>query len=105
MKNAIYYSDRGFPLVFTGVLRQGSSSVLTVENYLKWYSLYLVEPDGSVRVIEFPDEFCDHVPYPASVQKLANDNGWFMCSESMEMIVGRFVLEVECREIGDMKWG
>jgi hypothetical protein len=89
---ATYVSDRGLPLVLHGI---AGVSTLTVENYLKWYCLYLVHSDGSVEPVQFPRESPDpHVPYPAAVEALAEENGWEICAESMEMIIGRYLCDL-----------
>ena len=98
-----YFSDRGIPLVFNRVLDSTGTPVLTVENYLKWYTLYLINPDASVVSICFPDNgYCDHVPYPSAVEILAEENGWYLCEESMAMIVGRYYMEFKNHSIEDM---
>jgi len=96
-----YYSDRMHPLVYMGVAPR-ESPTLTVENYIKWYSLHLVHLDGSVDVVNFPEwgpsgrgGFVDHVPDPVACQKLAADNGWVWDENSLDMIWGRWRREVE----------
>jgi hypothetical protein len=99
-----YFSRRGFPLAYYREVRQ--QPVLTVENYCKWYELYLLVPDPRsphgvrVEIVEFPhDNYCDHVPYPAAVRDLADENDWYVCTESMEMMIGRYMLEyLNCSE-------
>jgi hypothetical protein len=101
-ENRVYMSERGHPLVYHG--SPGKVPILTVENYLKWYSLYLVNPDGSVEPVDFPEDgYCDHVPYPAAVEEMAADRGWVGCYESLEMIVGRYVLEFLDRDVSKMR--
>ncbi len=93
-------SYRGIPLV-----RQEHSSapILTVENYCKWYALWLITPDDHVSQVPFPEDgYCDHVPFPAAVQKLADRNGWLVDDQSMEMMVGRYMLEVRDEEVEDL---
>lgn len=91
---AVYFSDRQLPLVYHHAMRPTDKPVLTVENYLKWYCLYLVRPDGSVEAVDFPEDgYCDHVPFPAAVLRMADERGWHVCTESMEMMIGRFMLE------------
>ena len=44
----MYLSERGHTLVYWSP--PSEVPVLTVENYVKWYGLYLVHPDGRVGV-------------------------------------------------------
>lgn len=100
-----FYSDRGIPLVYHSIVgKTRDYTVLTIENYLKWYSLYLVKPDNTVepcswenldRLVE-PGEspWCDHVPNPVAVANLAMAREWYLCDESLEMIIGRWEREV-----------
>ncbi len=48
MRQKIYRSDRGLPLVYQG--KQGSlhATTLTVESYIKWYDIYTVNLAGQV---------------------------------------------------------
>lgn len=101
-----FYSERGMPLVYW-VKRPEycyTVPVLTVENYCKWYNLYLVMPNGRVQQINFTQlddvcttaesPWCDHVPNPVVVERLAEASGWHLCSESIDMIRGRWAAEV-----------
>lgn len=45
-----YLSDRQIPLVYNE--RPQDKPVLTVENYCKWYNLYLVMPNGEVEKLD-----------------------------------------------------
>jgi len=51
MKTRFYFSNRNLPLIYYG--EPSEKPVITVENYLKWYDLYLVLPTGSVERISF----------------------------------------------------
>lgn len=98
----LHFSGRGVPLVWvTRPLRD--RAVLTVENYTKWYSLFLIHPNGAVEEVPFPDDkwargnesaFCDHVPNPNAVQRFAADKGYGIDDQAYEMMVGRWELEV-----------
>jgi len=97
-------SERGIPLVLQDI---PIKPTITVENYLKWYTLYVVFPDGSVEHLCFPrfdnkeDEiegevgFMDHVPNPKAVWKMSERLGYDIDMQSFEMIVGRWFIEVE----------
>ena len=81
--------------------------VLTVEHYCKWYTLYLVMPDGTVKSVhdDFRDEYddavehwgsthmCDHCYHPDFIPVLAHHLGAYVDSEAHEMIAGRWVIE------------
>ena len=105
----IYWSRRPAPLVFTGDEGAGEGRdvpVLTVENFAKWYGLYLVHPDGRVEEIDFGvledaarklgvSPYVDHVPRPEVVEATASARGWILDEASREVIVGRWRLEVK----------
>ena len=99
-----YYSDRGLPLVYTGGLLD--EPVLTVENYMKWYNLFLVLPTGEVRPLtqeEYDDIACvvlrdessvgDHVWNPKAVILAMKGKGWRIDRSALEMITGRWYIE------------
>ncbi len=88
-----YLSDRNKALVFNNVTE--TLGTITVENYPKWYDLFIVQPDGSVTKVEpGPIEWRGHVPTPASVMAYADKMNLYVDMRSMEMIIGRFILEV-----------
>lgn len=97
-----YYTDRRQPLVFHGIPEE--VPVITVENYIKWYEPWLVLPDGSIRKVTFEemephavalDTFAmgDHVFNPAVIARMAQENGWLVDTNAMDMIVGRWIQE------------
>lgn len=101
-RRPVLLSDRNIPLVFQGALHPRAKPMVTVECYLKWYNLFAVHPDGSVQNLGFPEEqdcpadesVCvDHVPNPAAVVAMAHRLGFQVCSESYEILVGRWVTE------------
>jgi hypothetical protein len=88
-----YQSPRNIPLVYNNV--PGTIGTITVENYLKWYDLFIVQPDGSVTKVEpGPIEWRGHVPTPASIMAYADKANLDVDHQAMEMIVGRYILEV-----------
>jgi hypothetical protein len=110
MDNHLYKSERDIPLVY----HYGPCDVpiFTVENYLKWYTLQVVRPDGSVctpddldrgdemereavRIVARYGESAEgnHVFNPRYVVTLAGLLGCVVCDESMEMIIGRWERE------------
>lgn len=101
-----YYSPRGYELVYCGDRPQ--TATLTVENYCKWYEMWLLYPDGSLETVYFSrlDLLCtretslrgespyvDHAPNPTVVARLAQLHSWHIDEQSYEMIVGRWELE------------
>jgi len=99
-KYKLFYSDRGFPLIFTGSCVKGKI-VLTVENYLKWYSIYGVTESG--EVIKINVELWDHRIPPDEVSRLSKINGYIFDECSLEVIIGRWHLESYEEE--SEKWG
>ena len=94
-----YYSDRGNRLTYTGA--PGASPVLTCELYTKWYGLYLVEPDGSVRMApielheleehaEGESVVGDHCWNPSVILRLCADKNWRIDDLSFDLLVGRW---------------
>lgn len=99
-----YYSDRGIPLVYNNA--PDKQPVLTVENYLKWYSLFLVNPDGSVEVLPYdryrhlegsdglPFLWGDHVVYPPAYERICDELDLIFDGNSADIIAGRWINDV-----------
>lgn len=92
-------SARGHLLVYQG--EPGVCTIVTVENYEKWYGLHLVRSGKPVEEIPFPDEsletgvpHVDHVPNPRAVLRMAQRFGFVIDPQSYEMMVGRWEMEV-----------
>lgn len=101
----VHLSDRSIPLVYN--YPPGREPVLTIENYLKWYCLYRVDPSGKVTKIAFPDmgnhaelgePYGDHVPNPAHVARYVKKHNLYMDQNAWNMIVGRWVTETMERD-------
>lgn len=101
-KYKLYFSNRGIPLVYTGT--EHLSSVLTVENYCKWYDFYLVYPSGRVEPVDSeailaaqqidPEAiFVDHIYHPRVAYIISEQLNAELCKQSVEMITGRWILE------------
>lgn len=98
-----YMSDRLIPLLYWGPPPE--EPTLTMECYDKWYDLYLVKPDGSVKKIDWSilEEFAgshetarwDHVPNADVVEKLCKYYEWVFHELAHEMMIGRFEREVQ----------
>lgn len=99
----IWTTDRGMPLVFWDRrMDQRQETVLTVENYGKWYGLYLIEPNNEVKEVKFDklQEYCgkqspylDHAPNPTAVKKWCEAEGWYLDPQAEEMMIGRWEQE------------
>jgi hypothetical protein len=97
-------SPRNHPLVVT----VGTRPLITVEYYMKWYSLFCVGRIGDADVIEglvqfdaleeyaLPIEsaFVDHVPNPRVVERYAEALGVEIDPMAHELIWGRWRIEV-----------
>ncbi len=91
-------SERNFDLVLS-VLPLHEPTI-TVEAYCKWYDLYLVSPDGTVKAVGFDEldtgkgtPYSDHVPNPAAVTLFADKKGYGVDPLALEIIVGRWHME------------
>ena len=100
-----YFSPRGIPLIYCGPPQQ--KPVLTCENYMKWYDLFLVMPDGSVTalphkvsldIVEKSNGYgllCDHCVYPGLIPMVADLAGASVDGNSFDMIVGRWENDIK----------
>ena len=100
-----WYSDRGIELIGGPM----ATPQITVENYLKWYSPYVIFPDGRVAPLgSTPEEeaamsdvernmtesaYGDHVFNPKFIHAVAVRLKYYVQSEAMEMIIGRWEIE------------
>lgn len=101
-----YVSERGFALVQSMPV---ALPTLTVELYIKWYKLYLIQPLWRVTEVSF-DEIesalgstwdwvnegsiqGDHVVNPKAVEKYAEQKGYTLDPLAYELLVGRWVIE------------
>lgn len=80
--------------------RSADPPVVTVENYCKWYALQVVMPSGAIVEYDFEqlepyaeNYVSDHVPSPLAVVRWARAMGFEVHAESLEMILGRWLLE------------
>lgn len=99
-KKKLYYSDRGHPLIFEG---KTDCPVLTVEDYCKWYNLYVVYPNGTTHKVLYDsyksvqeDEslWADHCFNPKYFLKVANHLGYLMCGNSYREVLQRYRTEI-----------
>lgn len=102
MSNAqiVYVSERGFPLICQ---KPGETPIVTVENYCKWYRLYLLMPNGEVKpvtpeLVESVNAFenawmIDHTFHPDLLRAVARKIGGYVDTVSLEAAAGRWVME------------
>lgn len=104
----IWFSDRGLPLSYNG--KQLEVPVVTLEVYCKWYEIYIINPNGEVVKAhdEYMDEYydacnsnyiagaayVDHVFNPDLLHVFAKEIGGCVCTEALEMCIGRWEREV-----------
>lgn len=100
-----YVSTRNIPLIFQG--EPGSDPIITMENYSKWYDIYAVFPDGSVKTITLNEldietlmtesdgasSVLDHAYHPMLIQRIAKELCYVIDTVSFEVIVGRWEME------------
>ena len=103
-------SPRGTMLAWSGyeaLEKARRVPILTVELASKWYALYVVDAEGKVEEITFGElatvegpgaPYCDHVPNPDRLRRLAEARGWYVDDLAEELVVGRWQLEVERNE-------
>jgi hypothetical protein len=94
-----YNSERGFPLLWTG---KSDVPVITLENCEKWYSIYLVHPDGTVEkvpvgiiqgILDTTDGlWVDHFYHPHLLLLLAKHYAGETHSVALEVAAGRWLM-------------
>lgn len=105
---ATYYSDRGIPLLYVG--KTFDKPMITLENYDKWYNIFLVMPDGSVKIVDTRDIeivndkndfqlWIDHLYHPRLLYLLAKHLDAYTDIRSLEVAAGRWMTEY----VGDDK--
>lgn len=102
-KHKLYYSDRSNPLIATQVL---DVPIVTLENYEKWYCIYLLHPDGTVtkvplQIIEKVNNnpkralWVDHRYHPELLLRIAKEIGGVADLVTLEIAAGRWVMEAD----------
>lgn len=102
MQPCTYLSERGMPLLYVGALVE--KAVITLENYTKWYRVYMVLPDGQVHAvsttaIEEANEkipfqgWADHLFHPQLLIQLARDFDAEIDERALECAAGRWMRE------------
>lgn len=97
-----YTTRRGHQLLY--VHKPCDVPVVTLENYTKWYNIYLVMPDGSIQDVpasvvlevcdKYPDaRWVDHLYHPRLLYRVAHHLNATTCERSIEVAIGRWILE------------
>lgn len=98
----MHFSERGIPLVNCSGSRL--TPIITVENYVKWYGLYLIHVNGEVEIIspDIMDEINasdpvairgDHCYHPRLLYRLASKLEARICPQSLEVVIGRWLMD------------
>lgn len=94
----VFRSDRGFPLMYQEV---STTPVITLENYDKWYNIFVIQPDGTVEIVNpgLIDElndgtlWVDHTFHPKLLLLIAKHYGGQVPPTTLEIAAGRWVME------------
>jgi hypothetical protein len=97
-----HLSSRGFPLLY--VAQALDKPVLTLENYTKWYTPMLLQPDGTVVEVEgkilseVHDKhsdamWIDHRFSTRFLYRLAQHLDAYIDERAIEVALGRWILE------------
>jgi hypothetical protein len=98
-----YFSERGFPLItqFIYDYDENLKGMLTVENYDKWYRIYMISSEGEVNPINYEDivesslglTWVDHAISPESFHLTAKKLGLDYDDRTFAMVCERFVTD------------
>ena len=106
-----FFSRRGCPLITQNII--GDYPLISVERYLKWYELYLINPDGKVilipsdmddspltwkqvdKICDFYGLTCDHSFYPCSVVDIADYMGAKIELQVYDAICRRYLQDID----------
>lgn len=102
----IFFSERGIPLI-TQCLEEadeGLKPVLTMENYEKWYCMYIIYPNRKVEKVtpsleDTCDTWYDHAVYPSYFHLTATRLGCIYDNRTFALVCERFV-----EDVLDGKW-
>lgn len=95
-----YFSKRGLPLITQNINPDGEGprGMLTMENYDKWYHMYVIHADGTVEeryktITPDDDEYCwrNHAIVPYAFHTTAVALGLEYDSRTFAMVCERFV--------------
>lgn len=94
----MYKSERGFPLLCQQAI---GVPVVTLENYEKWYHIYVIQPNGIVEivdpglVVELASKetlLIDHEFHPKLLLLIAQKIGGSVHPVSLEVAAGRWIM-------------
>ena len=108
----MFKSDRGKPLICQ---EKGTKPIITVENYIKWYHIFVIWPDGNVTKASFDiieqinnhstkTLICDHLFHPLLIEKYAEITDSLVDEVSLATITGRWMFEYYNKEIKDISY-
>lgn len=96
-----YFSERGIPLITQWFEDEDEvvKPILTMENYEKWYSMYIIYPNGIVEKVppsleDTCDTWYDHAVYPEYFHGTAKRLGCTYDNRTFAMVCERFVEDV-----------
>lgn len=103
-----YVSSRGIPLLCQTPWEHGP--IITAENHNKWYSLFVLHPDGSVSTVDVKDIirleekdnmnlYIEHNFNPKLLYLLAAELKGEVDWLTNEVVTGRWVHEVEDKHV------
>ena len=96
-------SNRNMSLIYRGGM---SYEILTIENYHKWYDIYIVSPSNHVYTLckshaqrynnENPGNVAwrEHVPTPDFCKWLERNTDFVWDDDSLDMIYGRWYRQI-----------
>lgn len=99
--NHTHRSQRNIPLIYIG---RHDVPIVTMENYMKWYGIYVVHPNGVVENVapDVLDELCgddyfiaDHNYHPTLLRRVAKHFNGEVDPVSLEVALGRWKMEIE----------
>lgn len=101
-KYHIYFSERNFPLLYVG--EPLDVPVITLENYTKWYEIYMVTSNGQVKKVpisivqEVMEKYTDalwhdHHIHPRLLYRIAALIGGCVDERAIEVAAGRWMIE------------
>lgn len=97
----LYMSDRDIPLIY--VDSPLDVPIITLENYIKWYSVFVILPSGEVQKVpvqkieeanESGSWVADHCFHPKLLYRLAKMYGGSVDSQAVEIAIGRWIEEI-----------
>ena len=95
----MFVSERGIALI----TQTNETRMLTAEDYMKWYNLYIIETDGTVKGVEDDNEILfegwyDHCVRPDTFKKLAESLNASYAEKTWKAVIDMY------EEMTDSKW-